>query len=57
MISMVRCSDQHSRLLSALVTDTLGPLAGQVVAGLLSLGSARLGQVSHKTGVSVKTVR
>ena len=29
MISMVRCSDQHSRLLSALVTDTLGPLAGQ----------------------------
>ena len=54
---MVRCSDQHSRLLSALVTDTLGPLAGQVVAGLLSLGSARLGQVSHKTGVSVKTVR
>ena len=86
---MVRCSDQQSRLLSALVTDRLGPLAGQarrniliilqtmshktsiqwntsinvfisdpqVVAGLLSLGAARLGQLSNKTGVSVKTVR
>jgi len=54
---MVRSSDQLSRLLSALVTDRLGPLAGQVVAALLGLGEARLGQVSHKTGLSLKTVR
>ena len=28
-----------------------------MVAALLGLGEARLGQVSHKTGLSLKTVR
>ena len=57
MIMMLKSSDPLSRLLCALVTDRLGQLAGQVVAGVLSTGTARLGQIASKAGLSVKTVR
>ena len=43
-ITMVRSSDQLSRLLSALVTDRLGPLAGQ--AGLNILNASVLSKQS-----------
>ena len=49
--------DHQGRLLVLLTSDYLGNLTGDVVGGILDLGTATLGQVSSRTGLSVKVVR
>ena len=49
--------DHQGRLLVLLTSDYLGNLTGDVVGGILDLGTATLGQISSRTGLSVKEVR